>query len=328
MWYCPSCGTENGGNASFCTECGSPRPSQAPKGQPQPVQPQPVQPQPVRPQPVQAQPVRQNWNASVNPTPPPVKKKKSRWWLWLLVALVVLAAAAVTCYFTVHIWAPATCTEPETCRICGETRGAPLGHDASEATCVNPSICSRCHTVLGAPLGHDAPAATCTEPSVCRRCGEEVSPALGHQWQGATYDRPDTCSVCGETRGEVKGWVGTPDGYMGTETLKLYGNCESHPYILYSTINRIYRITVHIKLTKVDGDPYGTWGVYGRQTNGSWVQLGTFNVSTTAYNNFVSFPLQLDGSYSIDALTLVPITDNQYSLSFSFDYTDVQEYVD
>ena len=28
MWYCPSCGSQNQGNARFCVECGKPRPEQ------------------------------------------------------------------------------------------------------------------------------------------------------------------------------------------------------------------------------------------------------------------------------------------------------------
>lgn len=37
-----------------------------------------------------------------------------------------------------HLWASATCTEPKTCRSCGETIGAALGHTT------NGGVCSRC----------------------------------------------------------------------------------------------------------------------------------------------------------------------------------------
>lgn len=60
-----------------------------------------------------------------------------------------------------HIWIVATCEEPATCRICGETLGDPLGHDIVEATC--------------------------TQASYCRRCGKEFAPALGHDFEGAGY---------------------------------------------------------------------------------------------------------------------------------------------
>ena len=40
-----------------------------------------------------------------------------------------------------HKFADATCIEPKTCKVCGETEGKPLGHDWQEADCVNPKIC-------------------------------------------------------------------------------------------------------------------------------------------------------------------------------------------
>lgn len=53
-----------------------------------------------------------------------------------------------------HEWAEATCTQPETCTLCGETKGTPLGHDVQnwattkEATCseegMREGVCARC----------------------------------------------------------------------------------------------------------------------------------------------------------------------------------------
>ena len=73
---------------------------------------------------------RQNASAGGAPTPPitppppfspePPKsagkpKKSGRGWkIALIIAAVVIAGLAVA-FFTVHIWEPATCTEPETC---------------------------------------------------------------------------------------------------------------------------------------------------------------------------------------------------------------------
>jgi hypothetical protein len=76
-----------------------------------------------------------------------------------------------------HEWTEATCTEPKTCSIGGETEGEELGHDWVEATC--------------------------TEPKTCSRCGETEGKALGHDWIEANYQQPKTCSVCGETEGDV-----------------------------------------------------------------------------------------------------------------------------
>ena len=51
-----------------------------------------------------------------------------------------------------HVWIPADCTTPKTCKICGETSGAPLGHQWQEATYDAPKTCSVCGTTEGEPL--------------------------------------------------------------------------------------------------------------------------------------------------------------------------------
>ena len=43
-----------------------------------------------------------------------------------------------------HKWKDATCTEPKSCELCGETDGEPLGHDFSQATFFAEGKCSRC----------------------------------------------------------------------------------------------------------------------------------------------------------------------------------------
>lgn len=75
-----------------------------------------------------------------------------------------------------HEWVEATCTEPRTCSIGGETQGEALGHTWTEATC--------------------------TQPKTCNVCGETEGDALGHEWVEATYDAPKTCSLCSLTEGE------------------------------------------------------------------------------------------------------------------------------
>ena len=54
-----------------------------------------------------------------------------------------------------HDWQEATCEEPMTCKVCGETQGEPLGHEWLEATCTLPKTCSVCGKTEGEPLGHD-----------------------------------------------------------------------------------------------------------------------------------------------------------------------------
>ena len=76
-----------------------------------------------------------------------------------------------------HEWTEATCMEPKTCSVCGETEGAPLGHTWNEATC--------------------------TEPKTCTVCGITSGRANGHDWESATASSPKKCRVCGLTEGEV-----------------------------------------------------------------------------------------------------------------------------
>ena len=43
-----------------------------------------------------------------------------------------------------HSWIDATCTEPKTCALCGETEGEALGHDYSTSNFFKTGVCSRC----------------------------------------------------------------------------------------------------------------------------------------------------------------------------------------
>ncbi len=128
--------------------------------------------------------------------------------LWIGVGVTAAAVAVLvtllltTCLFNNHTFAPATCTEPEACLRCGETRGDPLGHDYVPATCTEPETCSRCDKTRGDPLGHDYLPATCTEPEVCARCGDRVGEPLGHLFSEATYQNGATCMRCGFVEGE------------------------------------------------------------------------------------------------------------------------------
>ena len=138
-----------------------------------------------------------------------------------------------------HDMAPATCTEPSTCKNgCGHTEGEALGHSTESegdhpktctekaycsrcnseysdplghsttaegdraATCTEKAYCSVCESKYGEPLGHDMAPATCTVASTCKNgCGLTEGASLGHSWKDATYTAPKTCSTCGETEG-------------------------------------------------------------------------------------------------------------------------------
>lgn len=113
---------------------------------------------------------------------------------------------------TGHDYADATCTTPRTCKNCGKTSGAPLGHkpDRDAATCTEPVKCTRedCPNedhIITPALGHDYADATCTKPATCKRCGATTGEALGHDWKDATCTEPKTCKRCGTTEGEPLG---------------------------------------------------------------------------------------------------------------------------
>ena len=103
-----------------------------------------------------------------------------------------------------HEWTDATCTEPKTCARCGQTEGEAKGHEWTEATCTEPKTCARCGLSEGEAKGHDYTEPTCTEDGVCTRCGETI-PAKGHDFSEATCMRPKTCTRCGLSEGEAKG---------------------------------------------------------------------------------------------------------------------------
>jgi hypothetical protein len=357
MWTCKFCGTQNSGNAGFCGGCGQAQTEAALPEEIPPLIPEPettqVPPSYDGPYAYSAAGAETPAYASAYPPPPAPPRKKRLWWVWVLAVLLLLAAAAVVCYFTVHIWEPATCLAPSTCKICGKTQGLPLGHAFVEATCTDPKTCTRCgaqegealgHTYAeatctepktctrcghkeGEALGHLAPDATCTEDSVCSRCGKTVAPALGHDWQSATYDDPETCARCGETRGEVKGYVGYLDGTVSNDTVVLYSDHESHPYVLDSPVYRGLYICLGMEFDSVDGNPYGTWGVYVRELSGTWTLVTTIEIDSSLKYYWTTFDIYLDGSISFDALCLVPMIDADYSVTYSFSYDDAQEYI-
>ena len=98
-----------------------------------------------------------------------------------LVAAVIVLISAVFSGKTephAHSWKEATCTEPRTCKTCGETTGLVAEHKWKEATC--------------------------TTPKTCKTCGKTTGSMANHQWEEATYETPQTCRVCGKTTGIAK----------------------------------------------------------------------------------------------------------------------------
>lgn len=203
--------------------------------------------------------------------------------VWIVAALVVLIGLAIG-YAQYHVWKPATCTEPETCKICGQTRG--------KAT------------------GHDWVTTDCTEPSVCSVCGAEHEP-FGHDWADATYEAPMTCRRCGATDGEVKGCIecGQPQGWSD-ETVALDG-WNVHYYSYDRMISNCNLLTIRYGFRK-DAEPnlYGDWSVYVRTSDGEWRRIGVISVGADSFvehtNDMPGYTIEIIPGATFDAITVVP----------------------
>jgi hypothetical protein len=95
----------------------------------------------------------------------------------------ILNALTVTCG---HDWADATCTEPKTCLICGETEGDVLGHSFTNYVYNNDATCTE-----------DG-----TETAKCDRCDATdtrtaVGTALDHSFTNYVYNNDATCTEDG-----------------------------------------------------------------------------------------------------------------------------------
>ncbi len=123
----------------------------------------------------------------------------------------------------VHSWIDSTCTEPDTCSICGATRGSANGHTVEEwttvveATCTSKgektgvcTVCGETVTQETSRLNHEyeweiTEDATCTSngtnTGTCTYCGytvEKSIQATGHKYGEWETIREPTCSVAGE----------------------------------------------------------------------------------------------------------------------------------
>ena len=225
-----------------------------------------------------------------------------------------------------HDFAPADCTNPKTCKVCGATEGEPLGHDWKAADCTNPKTCTRCGKTVGKALGHDWKAADCTNPRTCKVCGATEGEALGHDWKAADCTNPKTCKVCGITEGEPLGhkwseWVLTKkptENARGVEE-RICTPCQTKETREVQRLNRIGEA----KNNKVTGiKSKGVYGVNEKITitaQGAWmdnkepikgdVRYLPVGWKVTSYNNFTGSPYQV--TFTVKA-------EGQYQLQVTF----------
>lgn len=136
------------------------------------------------------------------------KKKLTIGGIAAAVALIAMLFATHTICF--HNWQAATCTEPETCSICGRTKGEALGHSWIDATCTKPKTCELCGETTGKALGHQiddwktTKQATCTNKGeregTCTRCGEKQVEEIAkkdHEFGKWSTTQEATCTAEG-----------------------------------------------------------------------------------------------------------------------------------
>lgn len=110
-----------------------------------------------------------------------------------------------------------TCAEPGLtegihCITCGEVLRPqdeipPLGHDYKWPTCTEPETCLICGETWGEPEGHDWEVISCEYGRHCRKCGEHDSTSLDHQWEAPDRFALKTCTVCGERMCQSHQWI-------------------------------------------------------------------------------------------------------------------------
>ena len=260
----------------------------------------------------------------------------------ILIALAILAAVIAILFLVFkddilkhdkrgilhkHAWIEATCTEAETCSVCGITQGEPLGHKWKAATCIDPETCSVCGLTQGTALGHEWEEATCTKPKTCSVCGATEGTELGHDWIPATYDDPMTCSRCGETQGNVKGYVSLSEllnGSFSDDVVRIR-NSEVHPYLFNNKLVNCRRIRIGLELQDVEGDPYGSQALYVK-TNGQWVKVDSIEVDESDKEFVDTFVV--DPARDVEGILFLPedaTRDCSWSFNLYFYEAQVEE---
>lgn len=74
-----------------------------------------------------------------------------------------------------HEYAPATCTEPETCVKCGKTNGNANGHSWIITSCTAPKTCSICGAIGEARGEHRWLAYSLQDTIECSYCDEIIT---------------------------------------------------------------------------------------------------------------------------------------------------------
>lgn len=128
-----------------------------------------------------------------------------------------------------HMWKQATCMVPRTCSLCGTTQGEPSDHKWQKATCAAPQTCAVCGSTQGKPLfDHSWKEATCDSPKTCAICKLTEGTALGHDYQSGVCTKPETCTVCGKESGNMNTYLEYNDFSEGLAWVKFYNSTGNY----------------------------------------------------------------------------------------------------
>ena len=168
-----------------------------------------------------------------------------------------------------HNWQDATCTEPKTCILCGETTGEAIGH-----------------------IWY----ATCTEPRTCTVCGGTDGEALGHSYVAEILEKPTftttgqqqkVCSVCGDTVTETLDMlVGEVSGWNVTLCDDLQVNFHLH-------ISQSIENTARVRI--VVGEEGYTFRVSGLEKTEDGLYIASVNIAAAQMTDFI-FVTVINGS--------------------------------
>ena len=160
-----------------------------------------------------------------------------------------------------HDYAPATCTTPATCTLCGETNGSANGHSYGTATCKAPAKCTVCGET-GSQTGDH----TYNDKGDCTVCGAvdpkfvKIREALEKCERYASYSKIegemiliniDLYRINGKTSEliEMQEHVQKIDGYLS----KMRSYCQSinELYPLYSACDLVAPVVTSGNLAKI-----------------------------------------------------------------------------
>lgn len=233
------------------------------------------------------------------------------------IASVCIVLLLTIGYFTIHIYEPADCEHPKTCKICGKTQGTKLGHkwDSGKVieeadcehegkmlyTCKNNSSHTREETIPA--KGHNWKAADCEHPETCTECHATRGSALGHDWIEATYDAPKTCRRCGTTTGDKKGMVYNVSGRW-TDDFVTFGIWDCPVYELNSPLKKVIKVKIKVRFDKLVADEY----YIQFKTGGKWSYHWTLEAHEGQLEYEATY--SMNDYKSIEALAIEPRTDN------------------